>query len=97
MKHLSERRLRSKHRIATCQDLFLQSNPPRVAAHELLELENRDAATHKAFRRAGHSNIIAGQPCVHHSPSVLTAPVRGKRAAVAVASSHTPRRTRQRT
>ena len=63
VKHLSERRVRSKYRTTTCHDVFLRSDPARVPDDSLQKLESRDASQHKQARKAGHTNVLAEMPC----------------------------------
>ena len=79
VKHLLERRVRSKTRGASCQAAFLQSNPAPVPATLLHELESRDAAAFKAERKEGHTSTIAGRPCRRTQTSVLSMPPPPKR------------------
>ena len=71
VKHLLEKRVRSRFRAASCRELFLRSNPEMVPADCVQFLETRDAAVAKAARREGHTSLIADRPCQRHGPSIL--------------------------
>ena len=60
--HLSETRLRSRHRTSTCRDIFLMSNPALVPADVLASLHMRDTALRKNALKSGHSHVIVVKP-----------------------------------
>ena len=71
VKHLLEKRVRSKTRGHSCRERFLQQPMDELSLDEFSLLESRDAVVAKAARRDGHTNIIASRPCRRHAPSVL--------------------------
>ena len=72
VKHLLERRVRSKARGESCQKAFLQTNPARTPSDIQHQLEARDAVQAKIDRKAGHTGIIAGRPCKRTQASILS-------------------------
>ena len=74
VKHLSERRIRSKLRTVTCQQAFLRSQPQMVNGNERSLLEARDADTFRKARKEGHTNVIATIPCKKHPLNNLKRP-----------------------
>ena len=62
IKHLADRRVRSRHREQTCQQAFLASDPELVPPDELAELERVEAQDKKRQRRISSSAIIAAEP-----------------------------------
>ena len=93
VKHLLERRVRSKSRGVSCQAAFMASNPTRVPVDLLSRLEESDAAQHKSNRLAGHTNVIAGRPCKRTQCSILLQTAR-KRCLPSEEISHPPKRRR---
>ena len=71
VKHLSETRVRSKHRTAQCKTLFLQNNPAQIDRDVLEQLEQDDADERRVARKAGHSHVIACKPACATLPSIL--------------------------
>ena len=69
IKHLLERRIRSKCRNVSCQQAFLDSNPSLVPGEILKDLELRDSKRASSARREGHTSIIAEG--ARNKPSVL--------------------------
>jgi len=82
VKHLLERRVRSKVRGVSCQQAFLDSNPALVPPKILETLELRDAACAKAGRRNGHTSIIAELACKRTQPSILLMPRQARKSAL---------------
>ena len=58
IRHLLERRVRSKRRRDTRHDLFLASNPPLIEDSIRKDLEARDMKVAKIFRKAGHVHAM---------------------------------------
>ena len=77
IKHLLERRVRSKCRKVSCQSVFLGLKHKVVPADVLAGLEARSAVCASASRKEGHTSIVATTPCQRTKPSVLK---RAKRA-----------------
>ena len=75
VKHLLEKRVRSKNRGHSCRERFLQTAMEEVPPATLRSLESRDAAVARAARRDGHTNVIASRPCQRHAPSILKRPL----------------------
>ena len=71
IKHLSERRVRAKHRLVTCQESLLNSNLLAIPWEVYQELEQRDAQIFAKSRKLGHTNLIAQLPCRSTQPSIL--------------------------
>ena len=71
VKHLLEKRVRSRTRGKSCRYLFLQKDLEIVPAANVQVLDSRDAAVAKVARREGHTSVIAGRPCQRHGPNIL--------------------------
>ena len=71
LKHLSERRLRSKHRTETCAEIWVRDHAKRVAPKELEALEAEVSLARKRARREGHRHVPALQPAASSRPSIL--------------------------
>ena len=71
IKHLSERRLRSKHRTRTCQDALLNSNLAQVPEHILEPLEAENTRERKVARKLGHTNVLSSRPAQPTRASIL--------------------------
>ena len=71
IEHLSERRLRSKHRRELCRDVVLRTST-NVYVDAVTRLEQRDAEQSRDAMRAGHRHVIAGmQPAVATQAHIL--------------------------
>ena len=81
IKHLSERRIRSKHRNATCNDIFLDLSPPLVPESLLLQLETRDGQFRRSARRSEHRHVIAHILSVGSKQSILEGKTKCQRGA----------------
>ena len=71
VKHLLEKRVRSRTRGVSCRDQFLLSRSKRIPTERVNILDQRDANVAKAARRKGHTSIIADRPCDRRAPSIL--------------------------
>ena len=71
IKHLLERRVRSKFRKVSCQQAFLDLSPSVVPSEILKGLELSDSKLANSARREGHTSIIDDIPCTRTKPSVL--------------------------
>ena len=60
--HLSETRVRSKHRSCNCRSMFLASDPPSIAASVLTKLNLADQKARHHANKCGHSHVIATLP-----------------------------------
>ena len=70
--HLSDTRIRSKHRGTSCNAEFLASKPKRIDAEVLAELHKKDRLSRNAAIKLGHTHELATVPCQRLRPSVLT-------------------------
>ena len=71
LKHLSERRVRSKHRKYTCAELWMDQDPPKVDDAVLCGLESSVKECRKRARREGHRHTIVERPAEASEPSIL--------------------------
>ena len=71
VKHLLEKRVRSRTRGVSCRDQFLLSRSKRIPTERVNMLDQRDANVAKAARRKGHTSSIADWPCERRAPSIL--------------------------
>jgi hypothetical protein len=60
--HLSETRIRSKHRSETCRSILLSGNLPKVANAELEKARSHDRKLRHEARRCGNTHVIANKP-----------------------------------
>ena len=71
IRHLSERRIRSKHRTETCSQVILSNAFAPVSAPNLYKLELKDAEKRKQARRMGFSSVLSTQPALPTSQHIL--------------------------
>ena len=62
IKHLAERRVRSRHRTQTCQEMLMELRPPIISEDALQLLETCDAEVLASARHRGHTNVLADVP-----------------------------------
>ena len=83
VQHLSETRLRSKHRCATCKDAFLATNPPPIPLDVLKAFQATDRADRRSARRQGHTHALV--------PELAKIGSRGKRVTLCIPKPAIPR------
>ena len=71
IKHLLERRVRSKCRGRSCHDCFLELGWPCIDRDRFSQLEARDAKILAGLRRVGHTNLLADAPAKPTLESIL--------------------------
>ena len=79
IKHLLEARVRSKTRLESCRDAFLNANPARVGRDEFARLEAEDVQLTRKARKMGHSHVLADVPAKACAPSILKRKVPAER------------------
>ena len=75
LRHLSERRVRSKARGEPCQTALLRLQLPDVPNEEFQKLEAEDASTRRSYRRGGHRTILSEIPATATKPRPYAAKV----------------------
>ena len=71
IKHLLEKRVRSKNRAKSCRQEFIDSNPTPVDPEILADSERQGFHEGKAARISGHTNVFAKKPCQRSTEHIL--------------------------
>ena len=75
IRHLLDKRIRSRMRHVSCQAAFLRSNPVPLTDSTYNMLEKRDVERARVFRKQGHMHERAVLPCTrakHHRATTKT-------------------------